>query len=221
MDMYSPKVVERAVLQPGRGPLYAWLLPGIACSLVGAIGWIGVANSAGEAAWWMALGGTLFGAPLLALAARSRLILTPEGFRLRYLFRGRLVPWTSVLKFYPSNIGYPPLIPGVTWLPRDIVLPRSMWGYLRLGMSGSRREMNVYGGSRDQMLQTLNAWLAQYGGVEGVSRDGAPQRFELPHGFGALLRQPEGWAQMTDHEKSNWELEQIERLIRERDSKAE
>jgi hypothetical protein len=157
---------ESLVLRPGS--MHTLLIAGIPLTAFAAIGsWILLGGRLYVQGWvivalvWVAGGGALL------LAARSRLILTPQGFRLRWLLKGRLVPWTAVARFYPAQVrGWGSLVesPGVAWLPKGLQLPESAMGFLDFGIAAANRGMPTFGRSRDEMLQTLNAWLDRYGG---------------------------------------------------------
>ena len=144
---------ERLVLRPGWLRTTAMVLGSVLFLIVGA----SAASPRTELAWWVGVG--LAVVPL-AVAFRCRLILTAEGFRFRWIWKGRLVPWSSVIAFYPTTLG---LSPGVGWVLRDgPALPRSPWQWLRLMWRVERWQMPAFGGSREQTLETLNRWLNRY-----------------------------------------------------------
>jgi hypothetical protein len=150
---------ERLVLRPRWVMVVVWLLGSIPFLLLGAIGWASVLEGASNgAAWALGVVGVSIGLLPLALALRCRLILTPDGFRIRWLWRGRLVPWSAVRTFDATDdvgIGYPTL--GARWLPRKTEELRKFWSY-------SRREIPTFGRSQQYMVETLNSWLNRYSG---------------------------------------------------------
>lgn len=155
---------ERLVLRPGWFLVTTWMLSAFAFLLVGAIGWESILGGApNELGWIFAAGGTVACAILIALVLRCRLILSPEGFRLRRLWRGRLVQWSTVKTFAAiDDVGAPAFVSrGVSWEPLDPTAPglrRWTSTYLTYG----RFEIPVFGGSREHMLKTLQSWLSTY-----------------------------------------------------------
>src|ERR1700738_3802606 len=104
-----------------------------------------------------AASGVLFLVPL-AMAIRTRLILTPEGFRVRYLWAGRLVPWDAGGTFYPD------IAPrGIYWFPRARwSMPETRRQWLTAMWRTDQQNIPLFGPNRASLLATMNAWLAQY-----------------------------------------------------------
>jgi len=173
-DLSEPN--ESLLLRPGWFLMTTWFLGSILFIVIGAIGWayaLGSANISDGTivAWVVAVGGTLMVVILLGFILRSRLILTPEGFRVRWLWGGRLVPWTKVTRFYADDAVGGPAAPtrGVCYVPRDDVdldagMARQIW-------AAWHREIPTFGRSRDYMLETLQAWLTRYSGAEMPTSD--------------------------------------------------
>ncbi len=152
--------------------LLAWLLGSIPFLLLGAIDWASVlgGGSNDQTAWAMGVVGASIGLLALALALRCRLILTPDGFRIRWLWRGRLIPWSAVRTFYATDdvgIGFPTL--GARWVPRQTAAAKP--GLLRQFWSYSCREIPTFGRSQQYMLETLNSWLNRYSGPYAGGHD--------------------------------------------------
>jgi hypothetical protein len=152
--------------------LVVWVLGSLPFLLLGAIGWASVLDGApnDQAAWVMGVAGASLGLLALALALRCRLILTPDGFRIRWLWRGRLVPWSAVRTFYATDdvgIGYPTL--GARWVPRQTAAAKP--GLLRQFWTYSRCEIPTFGRSQQYMLEMLNSWLKRYSGLDAGGHD--------------------------------------------------
>ena len=154
---------ERLVLRPGWFLLTVWLLAGIPFTVLGIAGCASaLADPSDPLGWVLIAAGLLFGVLPLLFVARCRLILMPDGFRVRRLWKGRLVPWSAVRGFYAADdVGAPgALTRGVRWLPRQPAEPAA--GMVRLFWGYNRREVPTFGRSREDMLETLQTWLQRY-----------------------------------------------------------
>ncbi|TME07054.1 MAG: DUF2207 domain-containing protein [Chloroflexi bacterium] len=112
-------------------------------------------SMATQGAWLVASAAGLLGFLGLVIAVRIRLILTPDGFRYRVVWKGRFVPWNEVRRFEPD---VPPL--GVYWLPVDRPpMPESPWQWWVAMSAAQARHIPLFGASRKRMVETLNSWL--------------------------------------------------------------
>lgn len=121
---------------------------------VALLGW----PSAGRGLWVLMAAGLAVSLVVVAVATRYRLILTPAGFRTRFVSNGRLVPWTSVRRFDADVLGR-----GILWLPRDRpAMPQSASQWARAMYAAGNRHIALFGPSTSELLATMNEWLNRY-----------------------------------------------------------
>lgn len=150
-------VSERLELRLNWLVLTGILLATVICFAVGAVAWLDM-RSGNQDAWPLAVAGLLLGLVGLAATVRYRLILTPEGFRTRFLWNGRLVRWRSVRRFEADVLAR-----GIWWLPRDRpAIPHSASQWSAAIGAASRRHIALFGPSTAGLLATMNEWLNQY-----------------------------------------------------------
>ena len=215
MDAYPKEGSESMVLRPG----WLWTTATVLSSLLFLVVGASVAGRGTELVLWVGVGLALVP---LAIAVRCRLILTAEGFRFRWIWKGRLVPWSSVSAFYPTIVG---LSPGIGWSPRDRpALPQSRWQWLRLMWRVGHWQMPAIGRSREQTLDTLNSWLNRYAAAptESVTEPTVvrvdAERLELENPQ-LLARLMDLQRRQAAGEKVN--LAEVQRLMRELDVPSE
>lgn len=155
-------VSERLELKLNWLPLSGILLASVICFAVGAVAWLNM-RSGSQDAWPLAAAGLLLSLVGLAAAVRYRLILTPEGFRTRFLWNGRLVRWSSVRSFEADVLAR-----GMSWLPRDRpAMPQSAWQWATAIRAAGRRHIALFGPSTASLLATMNEWLNRYSAPDG------------------------------------------------------
>jgi hypothetical protein len=148
---------DRLELRLNRFVVLACVVASVICFGIGAV----VLTSRREDAWVVAALGALAGLFILALAVRTRLILTSEGFRVRLLWGGPLVRWSSVRRFEPDPVA--PAVYGIYWLPRDgLAMPSTRRDWLVAIWRTSFRHVPNFGTSPSYLLETMNAWLDRY-----------------------------------------------------------
>jgi hypothetical protein len=159
---------ERLELRPNWAVIGSLIAGGILAFGIGARGWASL-QAGSEDAWVVAGAGALMGVAAVAIAVRSRLILTPEGFRVRILWSGRLVPWSSVRRFEPDVFPR-----GLWWLPQERpTMPETLWQWLVAMWGQAHRSIPFFGRSRPFLLQTMTAWLEQYEGTSYLTPPGS------------------------------------------------
>lgn len=125
------------------------------------VGFIALGGGGGNGAAVVAVAAWLIGLLAVATAIRSQLLLTRDGFRARYLWRGRTVPWSEVRQFSEA-----PGFLGAIWTPRAAIpLPTTRFQMARAVWGVSRYEIALFGASRRELVDTLNAWMERYSGA--------------------------------------------------------
>ena len=157
-------VGERLELRLNWLVLTGILLATVICFAVGAVAWLDM-RSGSQDAWPLAAAGILLGLVGLAAAVHCRLILTPEGFRTRFLWNGRLVRWSSVRRFEADVLAR-----GIWWLPRDRpAMPESAWQWAAAIGAAGRRHIPLFGPGAGGLLATMNEWLNRYSAPDSES----------------------------------------------------
>jgi hypothetical protein len=165
-------VSERLELRLNWLALTGILLASVICFAVGAVAWLDM-RSGSHDAWPLAAAGLLLSLVGLAAAVRYRLILTPEGFRTRFLWNGRLVRWSSVRRFEADVLAR-----GIWWLPQDRpAIPKSVWRWATAIRAAGRRHIALFGPSTADLLATMNEWLNRYSASD--REDDSVERLEI------------------------------------------
>jgi hypothetical protein len=142
-------------LRPNTLVTAAWAFAGVISLVVGWIVWA-------EGGWPISIAAAALALLAVLLIVRARLLLTPEGFRVRYLWDGPLVQWNAVSSFMPDQG-----LQGAVWLPRDAPpMPRTTWQWMKMIFAVGRHNLLLFGSSRQEMVATLNQWLSRYGDPE-------------------------------------------------------
>jgi hypothetical protein len=149
-------------LRPNRLVIAAWAFAGVISLVVGWIVWA-------EGGWPISIAAAALALLSILLIVRARLILTPEGFHVRYLWDGPVVPWNAVSGFVPDQG-----LQGAVWLRRDAPpMPRTKWQLTKAMFAVGRQNLLLFGSSRREMVATLDRWLSRYGDAEVRAEPGA------------------------------------------------
>jgi len=149
---------DRLELRLHPAVMAACVATGVICIVIGLIA---LGGGRGKSAAVVALAAWAVGLLVVATAIRSRLLLTPDGFRARYLWSRRSVPWSAVREFWEA-----PGFLGAIWTPRGrFPLPTTRLQWARAVWGVSRYEIALFGASRRELVDTLNAWLQRYAGA--------------------------------------------------------